>query len=57
MGKTTTLDRRFLIDKLKLLLSDEFDTAELVYENESTLIMRIIYAAEYYMDQYNEINS
>lgn len=57
MEKTTTLDRRFLINKLKLLLSDEFDPAELVYENESTLIMRIIYAAEYYMDQYNEINS
>lgn len=48
-----TLTRRFLVEKLEELLSDEFDSSELVYETDEQLIMRIIEAAEYYKHEYN----
>jgi len=51
--KKTKLNRRFLVEKLENLLSDEFDSSELVYETDEEIILRIIEAAEYYMNIYN----
>ena len=43
-----TITRRFLVETLENLLTDEFDSSELVYETDEALIMRIIECAEYY---------
>jgi hypothetical protein len=48
------IDRRYLVETLENLLSDEFDSSELVYETEAQLIERIIQAANYYRDEYHE---
>lgn len=45
---TINIDRRFLVETLEELLSDEFDSSELVYETEEQLILRIIESAKYY---------
>lgn len=47
-------NRRFLVETLEELLSDEFDSSELVYMTEDELILRIIEAAEYYKMEYND---
>lgn len=48
-----TLDRRFLVEVLEELLSDEFDSSELVYAETDELVIRIIQAAEYYKEELN----
>lgn len=50
----TPISRRFLVEALEELLTDEFDSSELVYEDDNELIIRIIEAAKYYQ---NEVNS
>lgn len=52
--KTINLDRKFLVEALEELLSDEFDSSELVYNSDEELILRIISAAKWYQKQYNE---
>ena len=49
----TPINRRFLVETLENLLTDEFDSSELVYLTDEELVMRIIYAAEWYKKQYN----
>jgi hypothetical protein len=49
----TIITRRFLVEKLEGLLTDEFDSSELVYEDNDQLILRIIEAAEYYQNEVN----
>lgn len=48
-----SLDRRFLVETLEELLTDEFDSSELVYLTDEELVVRIIDAAEYYQHEYN----
>lgn len=50
------LTRRFLVETLEELLSDEFDSSELVYESNEELIMRIISAGQYYQELYNNMD-
>lgn len=50
------IKRKFLVETLEELLSDEFDSSELVYETDEEIIMRIIQCATYYMDKYNELH-
>jgi hypothetical protein len=47
------IDRRFLVETLEVLLTDEYDSSEVVYMTEDEIIMRIIEAAEYYKYQFN----
>lgn len=49
----TKLDRKYLVETLEYLLSDEFDSSELVYLTDEELIFRIIGAAEYYKERFN----
>lgn len=49
----TQITRRFLVESLRSLLSDEFDSSELVYLTDEELIYRIIDVAEYYQNEYN----
>lgn len=53
MKQETKLNRRFLVETLENLLSDEFDSSELVYETDEQIILRIIEAAEYFRDEYH----
>jgi hypothetical protein len=53
MSKIIT--RRFLVEKLEGLLTDEFDSSELVYEDNDQLILRIIEAAEHYQNKVNGV--
>jgi hypothetical protein len=55
MRNTTTISitRRYLVETLEGLLTDEFDSSELVYLTDEELIYQIIEAAEYYQQQYN----
>lgn len=46
-------DRRFLVETLEELLTDEYDSSELVYCTNQELIIRIIHAAQYYKNQYD----
>lgn len=48
------IERKYLVETLEDLLSDEFDSSELVYETEAQLIERIIQAAYYYQREVNE---
>ena len=48
------MTRRELVEHLEALLTDEFDSSELVYETDEQLIKRIIDAAYYYQQQYND---
>jgi hypothetical protein len=50
------MKRRDLVEALEILLSDEFDSSELVYLTDNELIERIINAAYYYMDNFNNQN-
>jgi hypothetical protein len=47
------MTRRELVEHLEALLTDEFDSSELVYETDEQLIQRIIDAAYYYQREYN----
>jgi hypothetical protein len=51
--KTLKLNRKLLVETLEDLLTDEFDSSELVYETDEQLIIRIIEAAQYYKQEYN----
>lgn len=51
------LTRKFLVDKLKDLVSDEYDSDQLVYLTEEELIEAIIYSAEWYKNEYNNIDN
>lgn len=55
MKNTTTISitRRYLVETLENLLTDEFDSSELVYLTDEELIYEIINCAEYYQTQYN----
>jgi hypothetical protein len=48
MSDTITLNRRFLVETLENLLTDEFDSSELVHLTNDELVLRIIEAAEFY---------
>jgi hypothetical protein len=50
------MKRREIVEALEILLSDEFDSSELVYLTDDELIERIINAAYYYMDNFNNQN-
>ena len=50
------MKRREIVEALEILLSDEFDSSELVYLTDDELIVRIINAAYYYMDNFNNQN-
>jgi hypothetical protein len=51
------MNRRFLVETLEELLSDEYDSSEVVYYTDEEIILRIIEAAEYYKNEYNELNN
>lgn len=51
---TTSITRRFLVETLEELQSDEFDSSELVYLTDEELIYQIISCAQYYKEQYND---
>jgi len=51
------LTRRFLVETLEKLLSDEFDSSELVYLTDEELIESIIHSAEWYKNEYNNIDN
>ena len=51
------MNRRELVESLEILLSDEFDSSELVYLTDNELVERIIQVAYYYMDRYNEFDN
>jgi len=48
-----TISRRFLVEKLEALQTDEFDSSELVYLTDEELIYKIIETAEFYQNEYN----
>lgn len=48
------MTRRDIVEILENLLSDEFDSSELVYETDAQLLNRIIDCAIYYRDECNE---
>jgi hypothetical protein len=45
--------RRDLVEHLETLLSDEFDSSELVYLTDGELVQTIINAAYFYQEEYN----
>ena len=47
------ISRRDLVEALEELLSDEFDSSELVYLTEEELIRSIINAANFYKENWN----
>ena len=51
-----TITRRFLVETLEDLLTNEFDGSELVYLTDEELIYQIIYSAQYYQREYNNID-
>ena len=51
------LTRKFLVDKLKGLLSDEFDSDQVTYMTNEELIEAIIHSAEWYQNEYNNIEN
>lgn len=48
------LERKFLVETLEELLTDEFDSSELVYETDEQLIYRIIEVAKWCNERYQE---
>ncbi len=53
---TITLNRRFLVETLENLLTDEFDSSELIYLTDDELVLRIIEAAEFYQSEWDNRN-
>jgi len=47
------ITRKYLVETLEVLLTDEFDSSELVYLTDEELIYQIIHCAEYYKNEYN----
>lgn len=56
MTKLKKMTRRDLVEALEILLTDEYDSSELVYLTDDELIERIVNAAYYYMDISNNQN-
>jgi len=54
--KLKTMIRRDLVEALEILLTDEYDSSELVYLTDEELVERIVNAAYYYMDISNNQN-
>jgi hypothetical protein len=50
----TKISRHYLVETLKDLLTDEFDSSELVYLTDEELIYKIIEVAEFYQNEYNK---
>jgi hypothetical protein len=48
------MKRKELVEHLKNLLSDEFDSRELVYYTDEELITAIINTAYFYQEFYND---
>ncbi len=53
MYSTDPISRRDLVECLEELLSDEFDSSELVYETDNQLIRRMRDAAFFYKDKWD----
>ena len=53
MYSTEPISRRELVEFLEELLSDEFDSSELVYETDNQLIRRMRDAAFFYKDKWD----
>ena len=51
------LERKFLVETLEELLTDEFDSSELVYLTDDQLICKIIESAYWYQNEYNGVNN
>jgi hypothetical protein len=51
------ITRKFLVEKLKGLLSNEFDPNQVVYMTNEELIEAIIHSAEWYQNEYNNIDN
>jgi hypothetical protein len=51
--QTEKISRRYLVEKLEALQTDEFESSELVYLTDEELIYKIIETAEYYQNEYN----
>ena len=51
--QTEKISRRYLVEKLEALQTDEFDSSELVYLTDEEIIYKIIETAEYYQNEYN----
>jgi hypothetical protein len=51
--QTEKISRRYLVEKLESLQTDEFDSSNLVYLTDEELIYKIIETAEYYQNEYN----
>jgi hypothetical protein len=51
MNKIT---RKYLVNKLRELLTDEYDPSELVYCTDEDLVKKIIEVAEYYQREFND---
>jgi hypothetical protein len=49
------ITRRFLVEKLEELLTDEFDSSELVYETDEELFNRILQVVQYYKQRYEQL--
>jgi hypothetical protein len=49
----TKISRHYLVETLKDLLTDEFESSELVYLTDEELIYKIIEVAEFYQNEYN----
>lgn len=49
------ITRRLLVEKLEELLTDEFDSSELVYETDEELFNRIVQVTQYYKQRYEEL--
>jgi hypothetical protein len=47
------MDRKYLVETLEELLSDEFDSSELVYLTNEELIQKIIESALWYKNEFN----
>jgi hypothetical protein len=53
MYSTDPITRKELVEYLEELLSDEFDSSELVYETDNQLIRRMRDAAFFYKDKWD----
>ena len=48
------MTRRYLVNKLRSLLTDEYEPSELVYCTDDELVQKIIEVAEYYQQEFND---
>jgi len=48
-----SITRRYLVETLEELMTDEFDSSELVYLTDEELVYKIVECAEYYQREFN----